>query len=233
MRFPPIISCLLLLAALAGCSTWERMTGKDGRTPDSDDAPTESPADRVGDLKGPAYDPSAAPAVMTENTPLPTAGGRTPSAANPPAEGPQTYSTTPPTYANPAPVPYGQQPPAADQAAKGGNQATTALTADEAAIAPVLDGDWYNVADDREVVRFSPTHYYTFFEGELLVEEEMHYYADCPASCTGGETLGIGCFTIAGPASTDCYGVVRLTNDVLELSMLGVSTETVTYRKIQ
>lgn len=65
----------------------------------------------------------------------------------------------------------------------------------------------------------------------MLFQEPMTYYAACPGDCNDGVPMEISCFTISGPAGTDCYGIVRMTSTVLELSMLGISTETVTYYK--
>ena len=126
-----------------------------------------------------------------------------------------------------APTPYGMviQPDNPDQQAKGapaaaGTEARRNLT-----------GNWVNTTDPDETVAFTPTHYRTFYQGELLVEEDMTFHARCPEACSGGSSTGEPCFTISGPAQTDCYGIVRLTDDILELQVLGVSTETVVYRR--
>jgi hypothetical protein len=94
-----------------------------------------------------------------------------------------------------------------------------------------LTGRWINTEEPQEQVAFTPTHYQTYFDGELLVEEDMQFYPTCPDACSGGTSTGAPCFTISGPAQTDCYHIVRLSPDVLELQLLGVSTETIVYRK--
>ena len=130
-----------------------------------------------------------------------------------------------------APTPYGMviDEDEPDLQARGiaGNQSTApALAAQK-----MLTGRWVNTTDSEEVVAFTPTHYQTYYEGELLVEEDMTFHARCPAACSGGTSTETPCFTISGPAQTDCYGIVQLTDDVLELQVLGVSTETVVYRR--
>ena len=130
-----------------------------------------------------------------------------------------------------APTPYGMviEPDQADQQARGviGNQdGEPALAAQR-----LLTGSWINTTDAQEIVAFTPTHYKTYYQGELLVEEDMTFHGVCPAACSGGTSTGQPCFTISGPAQTDCFGIVRLTQDILELQILGVSTETVVYRR--
>ncbi|THH41537.1 hypothetical protein [Neolewinella litorea] len=131
-----------------------------------------------------------------------------------------------------APTPYGMviEPDATSPAgAKGTASATESAPA--LAAQRLLTGRWVNSADDQETVQFTPTHYKTFYEDKLLVEEDMTFYGQCPAACSGGTSTGEPCFTISGPAQTDCYGIVRLTDDLLELQLLGISTETVVYRR--
>lgn len=99
----------------------------------------------------------------------------------------------------------------------------------EAALAQAMTGKWVNGTDEREMVEFTPDHYTTYYNGEMLFQEPMTYFAACPGNCNGGIPMEISCFTISGPAGTDCYGIVRMTGNVLELSLLGISTETVTY----
>jgi hypothetical protein len=59
----------------------------------------------------------------------------------------------------------------------------------------------------------------------------MSFHARCPGACSGGIPTNEPCFTITGPAQTDCYGIVTLTEDQLELQLLGISNETVVYRR--
>ena len=99
------------------------------------------------------------------------------------------------------------------------------------AFARALTGLWVNTTDPLEVVEFTPTHYVTFYDGEALVEEPMRVHQRCPNTCTDGQTSDRGCFTVAGPAGIDCFGIVRLSATELELQLLGVSEQTVTYRR--
>jgi len=217
----------------------------------------EAPVMPAEGLEGPAYDPSTSPVPMGRNTPLPApnrpveagtnqqpqAYGNVPvdpsvsvpldpsmeAKGEAPGTAPSTYSapaTAPPNYAgnDQAPATYGTQ--AAPQA-----YSAPAPNTAEYALAQVLNGMWVNSADQQEVVEFTPDHYRTFYRGEMLIEEDMTYHANCPGDCNGGAPMEIACFTISGPAGTDCYGILRLTPEVLELSMLGVSTETIIYTK--
>ena len=148
---------------------------------------------------------------------------------------PATASTPPPARqdttvmsaaADPeAPTPYGMviEPEQPNLQAKGGSASLVTQQ--------LLTGTWVNTTDPDESVAFTPTHYKTYYDGELLVEEDMVFHQQCPGACSGGTTMDAPCFTISGPAQTDCYGIVRLTDDILELQVLGVSTETVVYRR--
>ncbi|WP_157974265.1 hypothetical protein [Lewinella sp. IMCC34183] len=130
-----------------------------------------------------------------------------------------------------APTPYGMtiQPPQAADGTEAVDPSNS--TAPAQAAQRLLTGRWVNMDDGEETVEFTPTHYKTFYQGELLVEENMSFHGRCPAACSGGTSTGEPCFTIAGPAQTDCFGIVRLTQDLLELQLLGISSETVVYRR--
>lgn len=224
---------------------------------DKNNEVAEAPVMPASGLEGPAYDPSTSPVPMGANTPLPvpdqqagTEAARQPAAyGSVPAEQSQSVpldpaleakgqatAPAPATYGAPAaaPTPYAgneQAPQAyANQAAPQVYAAPAPNTA-EYALAQVLNGMWVNSADEQEIVEFTPDHYRTFYRGELLIEEDMTYHANCPGDCNEGVPMEIACFTISGPAGTDCYGIIRLTPDVMELSMLGVSTETIVYVK--
>ena len=134
----------------------------------------------------------------------------------------------------PAPTPYGltiEEDEAGNSLTTKGALSSTAASAPALAAQRLLSGQWINTEDAREHVEFTPTHYKTFYEGELLVEEDMTFHGQCPGACSGGTPTGEPCFTISGPAQTDCYGIVSLTDDRLELQLLGVSNETVVYRR--
>jgi len=236
-----------------GCTFFQKITGKAPAAPEVAEVPVN--------VNGPAYDPSTSPKVMTSSTPLPTAAnnGSQPAANGQNAQQPTAYGQASATTQNngqPAaygqntqqPTAYGQTPApstysapatAAEMASKGGqvptaygNTTTMApATGEQAVLAATLNGLWVNSVDPKEVVEFTTDHYSTFYEGQLLVQEPMSYHARCPGDCAGGESLEIACFTITGPAGTDCYGIIRMTPQVLELSLLGVSTETIIYRK--
>ncbi len=137
--------------------------------------------------------------------------------------------TVPP--GTPAPTPYGMviQDGTAYDGTKGVDPSNN--TAPALAAQRMLTGRWENADDSQEVVAFTPTHYATYYDGEMLVEENMSFHGVCPDACSGGTSTGQPCFTISGPAQTDCYGIVQLTEDVLQLRLLGVSTETVIYRR--
>ena len=148
----------------------------------------------------------------------------TATASTPPPAPVDTTALDQPAEAE-APTPYGMviEPEQSTMQAKGG---TAGLVTQQ-----LLTGTWTNTTDPDESVAFTPTHYKTYYEGELLVEEDMVFHQRCPGACSGGTTTDAPCFTVSGPAQTDCYGIVRLTDDILELQVLGVSTETVVYRR--
>ncbi len=211
---------LFSLTLLVACSTVDK-AGKPASAADQ----AQTAAALPSGLEGPAYDPSKSPVPMTASTVLPKPPGSEITAT---VEGPSAYGQT-----SAVPSAYGTAP---TQEAKSGAAPTTyqQMSAQDpapAAVANNLAGLWVNTADEQEVVEFTTDHYATYYEGQLLVQEPMTYHSTCPAECNNGEALDIACFSISGPAGTDCYGIIRLTPEILELSMLGVSTETIVYRK--
>lgn len=216
MRF---LLFLLSLTLFVGCNVFK---------PSNKATVEEAPQPPV-DLEGPTYDPSTSPVPMSTSTPMPVPAGTEPTVGSPAA-----YETVPldPSQASKgeasAPAAYGPTAPAAAPS----TYAPAPNTA-EAQLASVLSGMWVNSVDNQETVAFTPDHYTTYYNGEMLFQEAMTYHSNCPGACNEGVEMEIACFTISGPGGTDCYGIVRLTPDVLEMSILGVSTETILYTKQQ
>lgn len=212
---------LLCFTFLASCSVF-KSGNQEASTAEA------APADPSG-LEGPAYDPATSPVPMSNATQIPVPEGSQPA---PGTEQPVGYGSVPLNPSQPvakgqsAPVTYGSE--AAAPSAYGPAPGTA-----EAALASVLNGLWVNSSDPKETVEFTPDHYTTYYNGELLFQEGMTYHANCPGDCNGGVQMEIACFTISGPAGTDCYGIIRLTPEVLEMSMLGVSTQSILYTKQQ
>lgn len=245
---------LLMAACFCGCTFFQKITGK---TPAASEV-VEAPTNVEGPAYDPATSPKVmtsstplptAAGTATVNNGQPAAYGQAPTTA---ANGgqPAAYGQTPTTPVNGtqpevygqatnAPSTYSAPASAAQTDAKGGAAPTaygnttvmTPPTGEAAVLAATLNGLWVNSVDPKEVVEFTTDHYSTFYEGQLLIQEPMDYHARCPGDCAGGQEMEIACFTVSGPAGTDCYGIIRMTPEVLELSMIGVSTETIIYRK--
>lgn len=219
MRF---LFLALLFTSVTSCSVWNSVFKSDPESVTAAEVPT--------DLEAPAYDPATSPVPMTQNTVLP----RPTSATQPAAYGstsnqPQAYGSVPedPSAYPAATTPLGPQTAKGSAApASYGSTITQSGYVDA-----LLGGLWVNQADSLEVIEFATDHYTTFYRGEMLLREPMSYHSQCPGDCNNGQAMEIACFTVSGPAGKDCYGIIRLTPEVLELSMLGVSTETITYRK--
>ena len=252
------VLCLLLL--LAGCATFDRVTGR-GEAPE----PTAMPADTVAvtaaattdevkqaavvlprDVRIAQTQQGARPPVQGQDAGQASRGGYYPNAPNTPrAYG--TTATSPAPYGSPASEASPAYPPSsAPAAAPNTVRPNTTLVATPEAyehinavanvtvdpnLAGALTGLWLNTEDPDEVVEFTTDHYSTFYEGELLVTEPMTVHNRCPGDCNGGQPMATPCFTIAGPAGIDCFSIVRLTEQELELQLLGVSSEVVRYRK--
>ena len=249
---------LLTLSLLTSCDVFKKSDGD----PDTDNSVTAAPTGLRGPAYDPATSPVPMTAATplpapARATPTEASGGyaaptpapavaRTPVGA--PAPAPAAQQQAAPRQTARGPVTYGSAPAAPQAAAPAQNEvaimnpygqevapstySAPAPGTAEAALAELLRGKWVNGTDEREIVEFSPDHYTTYYNGDLLFQEAMTYYANCPGDCNGGTPMEISCFTMTGPAGTDCYGVVRLTSTVLELSLLGVSTETITYYKL-
>ncbi len=215
MRYLLFLFCLTLFA---GCSVFK----SDNKEAAADAAVPADPTD----LQGPAYDPATSPVPMSSSTRLPVPAGSQPV---PTADQPAAYGSVP---LDPAQEAKGATGPETYQSSAAAPTAYgPAPGSAEAGLAAVLSGLWVNNADPKETVEFTPDHYTTFYNGEMLFQEAMTYHANCPGDCNGGVAMDIACFTISGPAGTDCYGIIRLTPEVLEMSMLGISTESILYTK--
>ncbi len=115
---------------------------------------------------------------------------------------------------------------------KGVEAAPTTYASAAAVAAPII-GNWVNTEEPDETVVFTDHSYETYYQGQKVVEEEMTYHPNCPADCSGGQSVGIPCFTISSQYGKDCFGILRITENELELTLLGVSTATILYRRIQ
>lgn len=248
---------LLLMAALfCGCTFFQKITGKAPATSEVVEVPTNLEGPAYDPATSPKVMTSSTPlptaaGTVTSNNGQPAAYGQAPTTPATYGQAPETTanseqpaaygqtSAAPSTYSAPAPAAPLSSPNVPQTDAKGGaapmaygNTAVMAPPTGEAAVlAATLNGLWVNSVDPKEVVEFTTDHYSTFYEGQLLIQEPMEYHARCPGDCADGQEMEIACFTISGPAGTDCYGIIRMTPEVLELSMLGVSTETIIYRK--
>lgn len=110
------------------------------------------------------------------------------------------------------------------------------ITANSGALAidytAALTGLWANTADSKEVVEFTANYYSTFYEGALLLREPMTIHQRCPGACNDGKVMDIPCFTVLGPAGTDCFAILRLSASEMDLQLIGVSPDMVTYRRL-
>ncbi|MEM7574286.1 MAG: hypothetical protein AAF433_15380 [Bacteroidota bacterium] len=105
------------------------------------------------------------------------------------------------------------------------------ISGDEAIIMG-LQGRWRNQTDEQEVLQFNADTYEVYFENEKVVEEAVSYHPNCPSDCTGGAAADYPCYVVSSPYHTDCFGIVRMTTNELELTILGQSTATVLYSRI-
>lgn len=152
-----------------------------------------------------------------------------PAAASNPANSPIPTTGLPPAPVvnSAAPATYG-----AVSTPKGMEAAPTTY-ANAAAVAAPIVGNWINAEDPDETVVFTDHSYETYYEGQKVVEEEMEYHPICPSDCSGGQSVGVPCFTITSQYGKDCFGILRVTENELELTMLGVSTASILYKRIQ
>lgn len=146
-----------------------------------------------------------------------------------------------PTTAETA-IPQPGQAPAPNQQYRAAEPVVYGSTVSEptqyAAAAPgelqelnAIMGRWHNEVDIDEHLELSPNSYSVFYEGEKVVEESAVYHTNCPGDCTGGNEADYPCFVVTSAYGSDCFGIVRLTADEMELSLLGQSTATVLYKR--
>ncbi|MEM9835968.1 MAG: hypothetical protein AAF828_05670 [Bacteroidota bacterium] len=166
----------------------------------------------------PKYQATTSTAKPTKAQPTPTqAPTPTTASTRPPVPG---QNDVPATYGSPGLTPRSPE------------MAPTTY-ANAAAVAAPLIGSWINNSDPDETVLFTDHSYASFYKGQEIIEEEMTYHPLCPGSCSGGASAGVPCFTISSEYGTDCFGIIRVTENELELSMLGVSTETIKYTRLE
>ncbi|MEL6667843.1 MAG: hypothetical protein AAFP08_02670 [Bacteroidota bacterium] len=92
-------------------------------------------------------------------------------------------------------------------------------------------GRWHNEVDIDEHLELSPDSYSVYYEGEKVVEEPAVFHTSCPGECTGAGPADYPCFVVSSAYGSDCFAIVRLTPDEMELSLLGQSTATVLYKR--
>ncbi len=97
----------------------------------------------------------------------------------------------------------------------------------------LLSGTWRNTVEPDETVRFDFDHYTSFFEGSPIVEERIEYHEVCNTQCSAAGSVSYPCFIIRSQFATDCFGIVSVTEETLQISQLGVSSEVVTYQKVR
>ncbi|MEM8584933.1 MAG: hypothetical protein AAGF87_11715 [Bacteroidota bacterium] len=105
-----------------------------------------------------------------------------------------------------------------------------AAPADVQALSAVM-GRWHNEVDVDEHLELSPDSYSVYYEGEKVVEEPAVYHTNCPGECTGSGAADYPCFVVSSAYGSDCFAIVRLTPDEMEISLLGQSTATVLYKR--
>ncbi|MCB0635139.1 MAG: hypothetical protein KDC54_00900 [Lewinella sp.] len=101
------------------------------------------------------------------------------------------------------------------------------------AFAPLL-GRWQSIVDPEEVLHFLPGRYISYYGGEKIVEEVMHYHANCPAECTTSHegAMEFPCFTIDSEYGSSCFALVKVSENTLELSLLGGPGNTLSYQRL-
>ncbi|MEM6396181.1 MAG: hypothetical protein AAF741_07515 [Bacteroidota bacterium] len=149
------------------------------------------------------------PVPTTADTPIPQPGQAAPSDNQ--------------QFRSPGPVVYGnlESEPA---------QYASAAPADIQTLSAIM-GRWHNEVDIDEHLELTPNTYSVYYEGEKVVEEAAIFHTNCPGDCTGGSEADYPCFVVASAYGSDCFGIVRLTAEEMELSLLGQSTATVLYKR--
>lgn len=99
--------------------------------------------------------------------------------------------------------------------------------------APMM-GQWVSTYDELEVLHFLPGKYITYYDGQKVVEENMSYHANCPQDCLPeSETaLDFPCFVLEGEYGNTCFALVEISENELQLSMLGGRGNTLIYKRL-
>lgn len=99
--------------------------------------------------------------------------------------------------------------------------------------APMM-GQWVSTYDELEVLHFLPGKYTTYYDGQKVVEENMSYHAECPKECAPdleGE-MDFPCFMLEGEYGKTCFALVEVSENELQLSMLGGRGNTLVYKRL-
>ncbi len=94
----------------------------------------------------------------------------------------------------------------------------------------VLEGRWRSADDSKSVIVVSGESFISIYDGSVVSEETVEYFATCPDVCMEG--LDMACFMVKGEFDATCYAIVSVTENELQYSMLGGPGNTLTYRKI-
>ena len=111
-----------------------------------------------------------------------------------------------------------------------GSGAATEDTADAEVNETVLEGRWRSADDSKSVIVVSGESFISIYDGSVVSEETVEYFAKCPDECM--ESLDMACFMVKGEFDATCYAIVSVTENELQYSMLGGPGNTLTYRKI-
>ncbi|MGB3548651.1 MAG: hypothetical protein WBA17_16885 [Saprospiraceae bacterium] len=158
-------------------------------------------------------------------TPAPRAEARTQPAVD---AAPQSYESRPPA----APQAYDDYSSARPETYQSAPDQLTPRSSAPRGL-QLLSGTWRNTVEPDETVRFDFDHYTSFFEGNPIVEERIEYHEVCNTQCSAAGSVSYPCFIIRSQYATDCFGIVSVTDEQLQISQLGVSSGVVTYQKVR
>lgn len=95
-------------------------------------------------------------------------------------------------------------------------------------------GKWVSEIDPKEVVNLSSSRFVSTYDNAKMVDKPLAYYDQCPGKCTGQDAnADYACFMLIAEESDDanCYAVVKVDENTLEISMIGGAGKTLRYKR--
>lgn len=100
--------------------------------------------------------------------------------------------------------------------------------------AQLIQGEWQSLDDSKSLMEIKGNQLSQVYDGKLLEARSFEYAAKCEGNACGAASDNkLGCYSSSGTHDIECYAIVALTDTSLEVSLVGATGNTLTYKKLQ